>query len=336
MTSVNLKTRTLKDRLISITAPAFNEQESLGELCKRVKKSIDPLTDNYEIIIVDNNSSDGSLALLRSLSASDSRIKYVRLSKNFGHFGGLIAGMEHCSGDIIITMDADLQHPPEMIPKFLAEWCNGYNVVGTRKKKNSRTGKLRHFFNQIYYKGLGRVIGFPLIDHQSDFRLLDRSALLALISLPEKNKFLRGLTHWVGFAQTSIEYEVEPRRFGKTKINIFSLFSFAISGLVSFSIFPLRLLSLFGFSVAFAAFLFAIVTLVGWLIGIFPTPDRGWLTLAIGIYFIGGVQLIGMGLLGEYIGQTLRETRARPAFIVEESTTQVVKDVNNNSVDYRE
>ena len=325
MTEKKLESRTIGDKLISITAPAYNEVKCLEELCDRIKSSIEKITKTYEIVIVDNSSSDGSASLLRQLSANDPRIKYVRLSRNFGHFGGIIAGMEHCSGDIVITMDADLQHPPEVIPQFLEEWCKGYNIVGTKKRKSSKTNRLRHLFNQMCYNGLGKITGIPLTSHQSDFRLLDRSALSALLSLPEKDKFLRGLVHWIGFTQTHIEYEVEPRRSGRTKISVISEMSFAINGMISFSILPLRLLSILGFSVAFLSFLGALVTLVGWLAGLYETPDPGWLTLAVGIYFIGGVHLIGIGFLGEYVGQTLKETRRRPSFIVVESTAQVAR-----------
>jgi len=318
----NSKNRTLDDKLVSITAPAYNEAKCLGELCVRIQESVEKITDNYEIVIVDNDSGDGSLSLLRQLGADNPRIKYVRLSRNFGHQGGIIAGMEHCAGDIIITMDADLQHPPEVIPSLLHEWCLGYNVVGTKKKKSNKTSALRHLFNRTCYKGLGFLIGFPLSSHQSDFRLLDRSAMMALLSLPEKEKFLRGLAHWIGFTQTSVEYEVSPRFSGKTKISVLSELSFAINGMVSFSILPLRFLSIFGIVVAFGAFMGAIITLFGWLFGIYETPPPGWLTIAIGVYFIGGVQLIGMGFLGEYLAQTLKETRRRPSFIAVESTTQ--------------
>ena len=151
MTEEKIENRTIGDKLISITAPAFNEVKCLEELCDRIKNSIEKITKSYEIVIVDNNSSDGSASLLRQLSADDPRIKYVRLSRNFGHFGGIIAGMEHCSGDIIITMDADLQHPPKVLPKLLDEWCKGYNIVGTRKRKSDRKRAL----DQNWFKDIG-------------------------------------------------------------------------------------------------------------------------------------------------------------------------------------
>lgn len=327
-----LKNRSIGDKIISITAPAFNEAESLEELCNRIKISLENFTKNYEIVIVDNDSSDNSAQLLHQLATVDSRIKYVRLSRNFGHYGGIIAGMEHCSGDIIITMDADLQHPPEVLPNLLDEWCKGYNIVGTRKRKSRKTSALRHSFNQMCYRGLGRIIGFPLTSHQSDFRLLDKSAMRAIIALPEKDKFLRGLAHWIGFTQTSIEYEVQPRQFGKTKISILSLLSFAINGMISFSLFPLRIVSIMGLLVAFSAFFGAIITFIGWLSGIYETPPPGWFTIAIGVYFIGGVQLIGIGLLGEYLGQTLKEARKRPSFVVVESTARNASAENGQSL----
>lgn len=312
----------LSEALISVTAPAYNEEENLREFCARVKATLDPLTSNYEIVIVENGSADGSMDILRDLAAQDSRVKYVQLSRNFGHQGGLLAGMSHCAGTIIITMDADLQHPPEVLPELLECWQQGFDVVGTRKRPSDYTNPIRRMMNSFFYKFVGGSIGIPLSQHQSDFRLFDRSALQALLSLPEREKFLRGLTYWIGFRQTSVLFTPASRQSGQTKFNYITLISFAIHGLVSFTSLPLKIFSVVGSLIAFFALLNAGYIYVDWLLSTKNAPPPGWLTLVTGVYFLGGLQLIGIGVLGEYLAQNLVETRRRPSFIVMESTAK--------------
>jgi len=315
-------TRSLKNKLISVTAPAFNEVGALRNLCERISAALTPLTENFEIIIVENGSSDGSLELLRELSAEDQRIKYVSLSRNFGHQGGLLAGMHHAAGDIVITMDADLQHPPEVLPELIENWQNGFDVVGTQKRSADYTSTFRHSLNGIFYKFMGRSIGIPLSHHQSDFRLLDRVALDALLNLPEREKFLRGLTYWIGFKQTSVPFDAAVREIGQTKFNYFRLMAFAIHGLVSFTALPLRMFTILGMAVASLALLHGAYLTLAWLFGDSGQTPPGWWTLATGVYFLGGLNLVGIGVLGEYLAQNLAETRRRPSFIVSESTAK--------------
>lgn len=313
--------RSLAGKLISVTAPALNEEDNLEALCQQIAEALSPLTENYEIVIADNASSDNSHALLQRLSAKDPRIKYVRLSRNFGHQGGLIAGMHHCAGDIIITMDADLQHPPKVIPELLEQWQKGFDVVGTQKQAVGYTTPLRLLLNHIFYKVVGRSTGIPLTQHQSDFRLLDRAALNALLALPEREKFLRGLCHWIGFRQTSVEFKPSARQFGRTKFRFMGLMAFAIHGVVSFSVLPLRLFTITGLIVAALALGNAAYLIFDWLFGLSTEPPAGWLTLATGVYFLGGLQLVGIGVLGEYLALTLVESRRRPSFIVADANT---------------
>ncbi|HAD88146.1 MAG TPA: glycosyltransferase [Rhodospirillaceae bacterium] len=315
------KIRSIAGKLISITAPALNEGENLAALCRRITAALTPITHNFEIVIADNASSDDTLPQLRRLSAEDPRVKYVRLSRNFGHQGGLIAGMHHCAGEIVITMDADLQHPPEVLPKLLERWEEGFDVVGTRKRPSGYTNPVRQVLNSVFYRVVGKSIGIPLTQHQSDFRLLDRAALNALLALPERQKFLRGLSHWIGFPQTSIEFEPSARQFGKTKFRFLGLLAFAIHGVISFSVFPLRLFTVIGMIVAALALGNAAYLIVDWLTDASGEPPPGWLTLATGVYFLGGLQLVGIGVLGEYLALTLVESRRRPSFIVAEAST---------------
>ncbi|PIW26380.1 MAG: glycosyltransferase [Rhodospirillales bacterium CG15_BIG_FIL_POST_REV_8_21_14_020_66_15] len=315
--------RPLAGKLISITAPALNEVENLRPLCARIKAALEPLTDNFEIVIVDNASKDGSADLLRELSAEDPRIKFVLLSRNFGHQGGLIAGMCHCAGDLVITMDADLQHPPEVIPDLVDKWRQGFDVVGTQKRPTDYTNPFRRSANALFYKVVGKIIGIPLSQHQSDFRLLDRCALDTLLALPEREKFLRGLTHWIGFRQTSVLFNPAPREHGQTKFRFFGLVAFAIHGLVSFTVLPLRLFTIVGIFMAFLALLNAGYLVFVWIFGASNEPPPGWLTLATGVYFLGGLQLMGIGVLGEYLALTLEEARRRPTFIVADANTKM-------------
>lgn len=313
--------RSLAGKLISITAPALNEGQNIETLCLRIASALAPLTETYEIIIVDNASSDDSMATLRRLCKEDPRIKFVLLSRNFGHQGGILAGMHHCAGDIVVTMDADLQHPPEVIPQLLREWEKGYDVVGTQKRATAYTHPLRKMFNTIFYKGVGKSIGIPLTQHQSDFRLLDRTALNALLSLPEREKFLRGLSHWIGFSQSSIEFDPAPREHGETKFRFLGLVAFAIHGVVSFTVLPLRAFTVLGLIVSALALTNAAYLLIDWTLGASQEPPPGWLTLATGVYFLGGLQLMGIGVLGEYLALNLTETRRRPSFIVRGTNT---------------
>lgn len=313
------KQRDINNKLISITAPALNEGDNLEDLFERIIKAIEKITKNFEIVIVDNGSSDKSRELLKSYSSKDDRIKYVFLSKNFGHQGGLIAGMAHCSGDIIITMDADLQHPPEVIPELLEKWKEGYDVVGTIKHSNDYTHPIRRISNRIFYKLIGIFTGIPLSQHQSDFRLLDKKALDALLSLPEREKFLRGLSYWIGFNQTSISFYPSARSQGDSKFNTWKLIGFALHGVISFTSIPLRIFTFIGFFIAIISMINAGYIFFDWLFNKDGISPPGWLTLATGIYFLGGIQLIGLGVVGEYLAQNLVETRKRPSFIVQET-----------------
>lgn len=272
-------------------------------------------------MVVDNGSHDGSLALLKRLRASDPRIHFVSLSRNFGHQGGLVAGLESCRGDVAITLDADLQHPPELIPELLRLWREGYQVVNTRRRDIGNVQGARGLVNRAFYAAMSHLSGIPLHERQSDFRLLDRKALDALLSLPEREKFLRGLTYWIGFRQTSLPYDVAPRRAGRTKFNLSQLLVFAVQGVTSFSLVPLRLFVVVGIVLAGLSLLYGAYVLVYFLAKPSFAP-AGWASLAIGVFFLGGIQLIGIGVLGEYLGRVLNEVRGRPVYLVKETSRE--------------
>lgn len=311
--------RDISRAFVSVTAPAFNEAGAVRELYERIVSALDGLVGEFEVLIVDNGSVDDTLEILKDIATQDRRLRYVSLSRNFGHQGGLLAAMSHARGDVVITMDADLQHPPESIPAMLEKWAEGFDIIGARKQDLETTSRRRRMANHVFYRGLGSAIGYPLAESQSDFRLLSREALDALLAMPERDKFLRGLTHWVGFNQTSVPVEIHARKSGYSKFRFLSLLFFAVHGMVSFTVLPLRLLTIAGFVLSFSSILYSAFLVLDWLIGSNNVPS-GFTTLATGLFLLGGVQLLGLGIIGEYLGQTLNQTRRRPHFIVRETS----------------
>ncbi len=310
--------------LVSIVAPAYNEEENLPHLCERVRSVMEGMGRDFELIIVENGSADRSLEILKDLRRKDGRIHYVSLSRNFGHQGALIAGLEHARGDVVISMDADLQHPPEVIPEMLKLWEAGYELVYTIKRENATQPFIRRLVNRQFYAFMSRASGLELTGGQSDFRLMDRKAVDALIRMPERNKFLRGLSRWIGFRQVGIEYDVPPRFAGESKFRLGHLLRFALDGILSFSVIPLRLFTLFGFLVSVAAFCYGLF-IVGsgayaFITGYHGRIPPGWATVGAAVFFLGGVQLMGIGLLGEYLGRVYDETKGRPAYLVREDS----------------
>lgn len=315
---------TLREReppeLVSLVTTAWNEEQILETFCDTVGAVLGETGLDYEIVVVDNGSTDGSLELIKSLQNRNSRIEYVSLSRNFGHQAGLIAGMEAARGDIVITMDADLQHPPGKLPEMIALWRQGHDIVNTRKMPGSRTPISRRLSDRLFYWFLSVLCNIPFSESQSDFRLLGRNALNALLSLPEREKFLRGLVHWIGFPATNIEYEVRDRQAGHTKFKFNQLVVFGLGGVTSFTVLPLRIFTLFGLLVSGVSIAYGGYILFE--INFAPAMDAppGWATLATAMFFLSGTILAGIGILGEYIGRVLDETRNRPTFIVRETS----------------
>lgn len=308
--------------VVSVVAPAYNEAENLENLYERVRRSLESDGESFQLLIVDNGSDDTTLDVLRKLSAEDERVQFVSLSRNFGHQGAIIAGLEMASGNPIISMDADLQHPPEVLPEMLKHWKEGAEIVFTLKRKDRSRSLARKLVDWGFYALLSRLSGLQLESGQSDFRLLDRRALLAITGMNERPKFLRGLTKWIGYRQVTIDYDVEPRRAGRSKFNFRQLFRLGLDGVLSFSVLPLRLFTLSGVVVASGAFLYgAFVVASGVYAYISGYPERiqpGWATVATSIIFFGGIQLIGIGLLGEYLGRVYDQVKERPAYLIRE------------------
>jgi len=276
------------------------------------------------MVFVDNGSTDNSLNAIKKLREHDPKVVYVSLSRNFGHQGGIFCGMSYATGDAVITMDADLQHPPALIPKMIELWRKGAEVVYTTKK-NSKMSFVKHLITRSFYWFISRISGINLCFGQSDFRLLDKKALRAILEIPEYHKFLRGQVQWVGFRQEGLSYTVEERFAGSSKFSYRDLFIFALDGIFAFSRTPLHILTLFGICVGGISFIYISSVLAMWLLKTLNmiqdiSIPPGWVMLIVSVSFLGSVQLIAIGILGEYIGRIYDQAKGRPVFIVREDS----------------
>lgn len=302
---------------ISILIPAYNEQETLELLYTRLKK----LADNnkyydFEFLFVNDGSRDETLEIIKKYTKTDNRIAYVNLSRNFGKEIAMIAGFDHVTGDATVIIDADLQDPPELIPKMIKYWEDGYDDIYA--KRNSRQGEtwFKKASSQWFYRILQKSTNIPIQIDTGDFRLLDRRCVEALKQIRESQRYTKGMFSWIGYKKKEITYDRDPRVAGDSKWNYFKLFNFAIDGITSFTTAPLRISSFFGFIISLIAFIFIIVIIVKTLL--FGDSVSGYPSLMAVILFLGGLQLLSLGIIGEYIGRIFNETKQRPLYFVEE------------------
>lgn len=301
---------------VSVVIPIYNEEETLPELKRRLSGTLEALADDWEVIFVNDGSQDGSLELLRRYAREHPGVKFIDFSRNFGHQAALYAGMCRSSGDAVILMDGDLQDPPEVIPDLLALWREGNDVVFAVRKKR-KEGFLKKLAYRTYYKLLRSVSYVPIPLDSGDFSLMDRRVVDIVCGLPERNKFLRGLRAWAGFRQASYEYERDARYAGETKYTLTKLMRLALDGLLAYSFIPLRLAYLAGAFVSLGSFLLAAVYIIQRLFGEATIP-QGFTTLAVLVLFLGGVQLLCIGVLGEYLGRIYEEVKGRPHYLERE------------------
>ena len=300
--------------ILSIVSTAYNEAENLGEFYSRVINATDNLNLEIEIIYINDGSQDSTIDIITKQRQIDNRITIIDLSRNFGKEIALTAGLDYSSGDAVIVIDADLQDPPELIPKLVEKWREGYDVVNAKRIKRKGESLLKKVMSYIYYRLLFYLSDINVPKDTGDFRLLNKNALDALLKLREKHRYMKGLFVWVGFKQKEIEYEREARFKGKTKWGFFSLFNLAFDGLTSFSIMPLRLASTIGFLSALIGFFYGTVIVFKTLF--FHEPVAGFTSLVVLVTFFGGIQLLSIGIIGEYIGRIFNETKNRPLYVV--------------------
>jgi glycosyltransferase involved in cell wall biosynthesis len=297
----------------SFVSPIHDEEGSLPELHRRLAALMDTLDGESEMILVDDGSRDASYPVMLGLSHTDPRVKVVRLSRNFGHQLAISAGIDFAGGDAVIVMDGDLQHPPEVVPEFIERWQDGYEVVyGVRRE--SAEGWMKRKATHAHYALLSRLSDVPVPAGAGDFRLLDRSAVEALKAMREHNRYVRGMVSWVGFNQIGVPYDVPPRFAGKSKYTARRLMGLAGAGITSLSNVPLKLALRVGYVVAALSIAFGISAVVAKLANLFNVP--GWTSIVVVTSFVGGVQLILIGVLGEYLALVYDEVRSRPLYLV--------------------
>lgn len=302
---------------VTVLIPCYNEQESLPALHARLSAVMESLPDyDWEIILVNDGSSDATLLMMRQLHARNSCWRYVDLSRNFGKETAMLAGMDAASGDCLVIMDADLQHPPEIIAQMLSLWEKGFDDVYGRRRDRGRESWLRKRLSLLYYSILQRASSIPVLQNCGDFRLLDRACIDALTSMRENQRYTKGLYCQIGFRKKEILFNQESREAGVSKMSFRRLASLAIDGITSYTTAPLRFSAVMGFIVSAAAFVYMAWVLVKALF--FGDPQAGFPSLMSVMLFLGGVQLISLGVLGEYVGRIFNETKGRPPYFIRE------------------
>lgn len=303
---------------LSIVVPMHNESQNTLVFYERVKFVLDgmPSLDLWEIVAVNDGSKDDTLNHLIQIYQQDTRFKVVDLSRNFGKEAALTAGIEFASGDAVIPIDADLQDPPEVIPELIKKWEEGFDVVNAVREERAGETALKKGTAHLFYRLFNKLSHVKIPEDTGDFRLLSRKAVEALKAMPERRRFMKGLFAWVGFKTTEIKYFRGARVAGETSFNYWRLWNFALDGITSFSTFPLRICSYLGLGVAFLALIYAVIIITKTLL--YGDPVKGYPSLMAVVLFIGGIQLIGLGIIGEYLGRVYEETKQRPIYLTKQ------------------
>jgi dolichol-phosphate mannosyltransferase len=306
---------------LSIVCPAFQEEEVLPLFHQELSEILLALADDYdiEVIYVDDGSRDRTLEVLKALATQDPRVRYLSLSRNFGHQAALTAGLEHAGGDVVITLDSDLQHPPALIPVLLEKWKEGSDIVLTIRQDDPHLGFVKRFTSRWFYRVMGLVGDTDIRLAAADYRLMSRKAVDALLQLRETHRFLRGMVQWLGFAVTEVPFQPAGRKAGVSKYTLRRMMNFAFDGLLSFSKVPLRLSIFLGLFALAASFLLGCWTAVNWALS-GHTVGLGWAALLISIHLMGGCILLALGIVGEYVGRIYDQVKARPLYLLKDKS----------------
>ena len=305
-----------RQQLVSIVVPAFNEEAVLPDFHQSITRVLPGLPFDFEIIYINDGSSDNTLEIIRKLRQSDERVTLIDLSRNFGKEIALTAGLHKAAGDAVVVIDADLQDPPELIPELINEWQNGYDVVYAQRTHRKGESLLKRTTAHFFYRIIQRISRISIPEDTGDFRILSRRAVNALNTLSEQHRFMKGLFAWIGYRQKAVHYQRNPRHAGETKWNYWRLWNFALDGITSFTIAPLKISTYLGLLTAAGAFAYGIYMLIDTLMHGNPVP--GYPSLVVIILILGGVQLVAIGILGEYLGRIFNETKRRPLYFVNE------------------
>ena len=314
---------------ITILIPCYNEEKSLPLLCPELKSLMDGQSRyEWDVLFVNDGSKDNTLKLIKAFRAADSRIHFVNLSRNFGKENAMLAGFDYATGDCMVIMDADLQDPPSLIPQMLEYWEQGYEDVYAKRANRGKESWLRKKLSLLFYRILDHSTRFDVLQNVGDFRLLDRCCIDALKQLRESERYTKGMFCWIGYKKKEIVFDRADRVAGESNWSFWSLFNLAIEGITSFTTAPLRFASVCGFIIAFVSFcmmlFYGVKTLV------LGDPVQGFTTLIVVTLFLGGVQLLSIGILGEYIGRIFNETKNRPTYLISEYSGSISKDFNES------
>ncbi len=299
----------------SIVAPVFNEEETVPHFYQRIVGVMEQLGESFEVVLVNDGSQDGSYAVMKQLHQQDPRVRVVDFSRNFGHQIAISAGLDHARGDAVVIIDSDLQDPPEIIPQLIAAWKTGAEVVYAQRSKRSGETRFKLWTAAAFYRLIERITSINIPRNTGDFRLLDRQVVKALVAMREQHRFMRGLSVWVGFRQEAVQYERHERFAGTTKYPLRKMLRFSLDAITSFSHVPLQLATTFGFILAGISLIGIIIAII---LRLFTDAIVGQASTLILVLFLGGVQLIFLGIIGEYLGRIYDEVRARPLYIVRE------------------
>jgi len=303
--------------LLSLLVPVYNEE---GNIKSFYDETVQFLSDfeNYEIIFIDDGSYDATVQQIQNLQKINSSVHYVSLSRNFGHQSALKAGLDVCRGDVVISMDGDLQHPPSLIPEMIKCWSNGFDAVVTIRKESKDSGIFKRFTSKYFYYFLTRISCIELKPGSADFRLLDKKVVEVLRKSDENDLFVRGFISWVGFKQIELSYKPRERNSGETKYTLKKMLRLASNGLLGFSVFPLRMVSLVGLVISCLSFFYGFYAI---LMRFFSDDTvSGWASVMAGIYFLGGMQLLSIGICGEYVGKIFMQVKKRPQYVITETS----------------
>lgn len=301
---------------ISIIIPCYNEEGNIPEIYNQIREVLSGYFIEY--IFVDDHSRDKSLQVIEEIAAKDENVKFISFSRNFGHQSSLRAGLGHANGDCVISMDADLQHPPELLKELVEKWKEGYEVVYTIRKDNENISTFKKTTARAFYRLINSLSDIEIIEGSADFRLLDKKIVKILVNdITEYHLFYRGLISWIGYKQTGIEYIPNERFSGNSKYSVTKMLSFAIDGITSFSIRPLKMAILFGLLITFLSAIYAIYV-IG--VSLFTNETvRGWSSVLVSILFLGGVNMTLLGVIGEYVGKLYMQTKKRPYFLIKKT-----------------
>jgi glycosyltransferase involved in cell wall biosynthesis len=302
---------------VSIIIPAFNEEGNIRIIVDKLVKILNNYHD-YEIIFINDGSVDNTLLVLKELNHANNKIRYISFSRNFGHQLALKAGIDHATGDCAISMDADLQHPVELIPSMIEKWQEGFEIVYTIRADDPRTSFFKRLTSDLFYKLMNSISDIKIVQGTADFRLLDRDVIDVLKNMQEHSLFIRGIIPWMGFSQYGMQYVPNERFWGKSKYSVKKMIRFAFNGITSFSTKPLHLATLMGLFISLLSFVYGFVAIMGKIFN--DKAVSGWTSVIVSVLFIGGIQLVMLGIIGEYLGKLFIESKRRPNYIIREKS----------------